>query len=813
MTRFYFLQILKAIVPVLLISLIISCGNNEKKKIYDDNIKLGDWSPHKGGCGGVFFKAQKGPLIIELEKRDLFPDKSKAALRAVFLAPDRQVILDKLISDDLQQSFSGDNQNQRLRISTNVKQPGIYALMITIAYDRYGENTSWRFRTNCEKYVIETSRGHRDAHHDEPIVLHDPEREAQICFLPQAGPFNIKINSLPNGVEPLKIKDAKNSEIAVLTVKNNSVNHTFQDIQSFSAPWSLHLSKAQAIIDIEGVTRWEKNYRSDFFTDYPEGAFWATAIDNWFPICENRWLITPNNLTVYGKPGENCSASFKVHNNGTKPEELKLKLKFPDKGWDVKLSAKQLKLEPGEEKEVILTWDALAHDRTVHLQVVTKDFTSYSTLFARSGKSPVSSPLEMPLVLKPYEHENEQFGYLPAYPGYCQVYFNEKNIPFFRTSNGITLLENGQWENKEFPASIYTPVAGGLTKVAFDSDGDIYGIAMDQNKPVLLHSKDGGNTFVFHSIPGNKPGNSFDIEEFSGHNITVGPPPIMRYTQTHIDKNIFWRRYGDLELILAKKTDKGIEWEDPVLISGYCLGVSSHSGIPSAVVSRGSKIFMVWGEATDPDMNVPGVPVYVTEYDTKTGKLHKPVLTGYGPPANDIHNISTITIDSEGYLHVLSGTHGRPFQYAKSLKPANTQEGWTKPEPIMIAEGNQSTQTYVGLVTAPDNTLHIVFRLWRYNTKYFPNDYFASLAAMSKKPGEAWSGPQLLVVAPLTHYSNYRHRLTIDRKGRLFVSYDYWSTYWFYRNDRKNISRTLIMSPDNGQTWKLADDNDFLPVL
>ena len=67
----------------------------------------------------------------------------------------------------------------------------------------------------------------------------------------------------------------------------------------------------------------------------------------------------------------------------------------------------------------------------------------------------------------------------------------------------------------------------------------------------------------------------------------------------------------------------------------------------------------------------------------------------------------------------------------------------------------------------------------------------------------------VLVVAPFSEYSVFYHRLTVDRKGRLFLSYDYWSTHWFYRTDHWGDRRTLMMSPDGGTTWQLPQTADF----
>jgi hypothetical protein len=226
--------------------------------------------------------------------------------------------------------------------------------------------------------------------------------------------------------------------------------------------------------------------------------------------------------------------------------------------------------------------------------------------------------------------------------------------------------------------------------------------------------------------------------------------------------------------------------------------------MPSAVVSWGDRVHVTWGEATDPAVTVPGVPTFVATYDRRTGQTSAPVLVGYGPPANDVHNTPSITVDGEGYLHVLVGTHGRPFQYTRSLQPNSADGGWT---PAAAAAEGQN-QTYIGFVCGPDNTLHVVFRLWRWGEPY-PDSSHATLAYQRKRPGQPWEAPRVLVVAPFSEYSVFYHRLTLDHAGRLFLSYDYWSTYWFYRNDHPGNRRAVLMSPDGGDTWQLAADKDL----
>lgn len=788
---------------MILVGTVIFC--NRSKSSAKSDVEPGEWTPKIGGCGGVFFNASPGPLIIEIEKQDFNRARANAPFRIVLAGPDRKVIYDQLISNDGISQDGGNDTVQSLRMETHVEHSGVYVMMLTSPDDRYGEYIRWRFRTNCRKYMIETSRGHRDAQHEEPIVLRDPKRETDLCFLPQRKAFDLVITNLSDSLESLELKDVHDNQLAILKVKNDTAFYSFHDENRTAIPWKLHFKKAQGKVEIGGVTRWDTSDESDFFAGFPNGSLWTPDADSWFSIHENRWLIAPHSRTVFGLPGENKSITFKIHNNGSEVKKVKLDLEFPGKKWRVYLSDNQVELRPNEEKEISLKWTGMSDDQIVHLRAKVDDYVTYATLYANTGVSPAKLFIRPPLVLKPYCHENEQWGYLPDYPLNNQMYFNINNKPFVCTSDGITSFNNGKWEEVKL---------NGLQSsiIAFDADGDLYAIGTENNQAVLMHSRDEGKTFSIYKIPGNSANSSFDMEQYTGYNIPTGAPPIARYTRKEADKNHFWRRYGDLELLIPKKTENGIEWEKPILISTKCLGVSSHSGIPSSVVSSGSKIFLVWGEVTDPEVSkekIPGVPAYVTSYNRATGKIDKPVLVGYGSPPNDVHNIHSITMDGDGYLHILTGTHGRPFNYARSVEPENVHGGWTKAEPVMKAENSRSTQTYIGLVAGPDNTLHLVFRLWRYNTEYFPYGYFASLAYMSKKPDEPWSKPRLLVVAPLCNYSVYYHRLTIDRKGRLFLSYDYWSTYWFYRTERRGSQRALLMSSDGGVNWKLADNEDF----
>ena len=773
-----------------------------------------------GGAGGVYFLASPGELVVEIEKRDRNRKGRRTDLQAILVGPDRRVIQKVVIPDDGKPRGSGVGPAGRARLSARVDRKGVYALNVTISQDRYGDEIFWGFRSNCPKYLIETARGHRDQRREEPIVLSRPELPGDVCFVPRRGAFDMEITGLPKGTGPLSVFDVKETLLGTLEVDaDGRASHTFAaNVNREAFPWRLHLPVQQATVQIDGVTRWNSG---DRYVNLP---YWTPEAASYFPLQDYRWLLTPYGRIVHGKPGEQGEIAFQVHNNSDGKETIELALEFPHgprpvTPWPVKLSTGEVVLGPRKTAQVVLryTVPAAGETRVCHLRATPSDepgFTTYSTLSVKATEARVSRPLEMPIVLAPYTHENEQFGYLPDYPVDNQVYFDLKNRPFVRTGPGVATRRDGIWTTTELRSAVEwktSPPRGqsfGMpsTKIASDAENNLYLVATAGRTAALLCSADGGKTFSAYEIPGREDrSRTFDIEQFTGHNVPQGPPPILRYTRTATDPKLKWRRVNDLELFVPKKKGGDLSIGKAVLISRKCIGLSSHSGIPATVVSRDAKVHVAWAEATDPEEKVPGVPTYVATYDCRTGTLGKPALVGYGAPPNDVHNSPSITMDQSGYLHVLAGTHGQPFQYARSLEPNDAHSGWTEAVPT----GEGLRQTYIGLVCGADDTLHLVFRYWRYNTEPHPASHHATLAYQRKRPGEPWEEPRVLVVSAFSEYSIFYHRLTIDRAGSLFLSYDYWSTHWFYRTDHWGDRRALLTSPNGGETWKLADSHDF----
>ena len=750
-----------------------------------------------GGCGGVYFLAEPGNFWVEVEKRDLKKGSRNTILRAILTGPDRTVIGDEYLPGD-----------GKVRLNARIAHKGIYVLNITVSEDRYGEHIAWGFRSNCPRYLIETSRGHRDAPHEEPLVLLSPESPGDICFLPERKAFSIKVAKFPANSAPLTLHDATGEHIA--TLQPDETGAASAEIPAGTdrraVPWRLHLPVFQGTVHIDGVTRWTEH------SDFPNLSLWTPDPESWFPFHENRWPIFPYNRNAYAHAGEKGVVLYQIHYNAFLSLRFTLELVFPDQPWEIEVPDREVTLAPGETMplQVHYTVPEEGESWTAHLRITpvdTPEFSTYSTFSINRGQAPAAQPLDMPLVLKPYAHENEQFGYLPEYPLDNQVYFDGNGRPYIASSRGVYTWRENDWielRDVHQPDGETGSFRMRSSKVAFDTANNVYLIGETGGSTALLYTEPGADVFKACELPGRA---AFDIGQFSGHNRPEGPPPLARYTLTARDPNVFWRRLNDLDLFLPERDAAGvIRLGEPIPVTKLCIGFSAHSGIPSSLVSRGDKVHVVWAEATDPEEKVPGVPTFVATYDRNAKTLGPPAFVGHGPPANDVHNTPCITMDSQGYLHVLVGTHGRTFKYARSLQPNDAGGGWTDPEDL----GPGLRQTYVGLVCGPDDTLHVAFRLWRDDRAYFPASHYATLAYMSKRPGEAWSEARPLIIPPFSEYSVFYHRLTIDQDGRLFLSYDYWSTYWFYRTDHRGHRRALIMSPDGGITWQMADVEQLL---
>ncbi|MBP1583851.1 MAG: BNR-4 repeat-containing protein, partial [Victivallales bacterium] len=711
---------------------------------------------------------------------------------------------------------------------TNAK-PGIYALCLTTPNDTQGYEKPWGYTTTCVKHIVEISRGHLDARHTEPLVLASPDLEGDIFFPHPGGDCAISLSMLYAGTEATLTSADNGREIAMTRLSDNSnykPGHlSLGDILREAATppadnskrpsslslntrisrgfYQLHLSRFSGKIDILELTDWKANNGWDDMSPY---CFWTQKKESWFDFSATRHLLYPYQQELYLKPGTSAAAEFVVRNLGKTKITVYLTLEADsdlDSAVFGKLSHGTVTLAPDQAIPVNIpcTGPADGESRSLRLRVTCGDFTTYSTVLVKGDKNadagvPMVMPYDVPLYRSlVYGHE---------IPG-GEPYFDSQGREFrFDVRKLCYKDEQGVWHKAKI-AGTDKETNSYSSKIAFDTEDRVYYIDKSGDKMGLAWSDDHGHTF--NRIPLG-PGEA-DIETFTGHNPTLGPPPVLLYTplssgrsNLNYDSRSFWRKCNLMILYMPTIKDGKVTPGSHIMITDKSIGTALHSGMASGLVTKGEKIHLIWGECTDiNDKSITGVPTYTATYDKQTGKLSPPRLIGYGPPANDVHNTPSILADSQGYLHAFVGSHGAVFQYSRSLQPDST-DSWTEAKPIGNVRGGM---TYIGAICDSNDILHLIYRHWQSDPDGSLHGYgCAELVHLHRAAqDDIWSAPRILCRPAFSEYSVYYHRFTVDRQGRFWLSVAPWTTYWFYRNDFE-IPRFLMESPDNGNSWYLV---------
>lgn len=437
----------------------------------------------------------------------------------------------------------------------------------------------------------------------------------------------------------------------------------------------------------------------------------------------------------------------------------------------------------------------------------------------------VPGPVLTPIQHKPYWRlERERFGYQPRFqPGVTT--FDLENHPYMRAGKVIqTLDERGRWQQIDLEAAVraaYPDWDGTFSTgpfaeehVVFDDDGDIYTIVNATRSPIgqalLLHSADAGANWRVYPLGAGMT----RLERPDGHNQFTYPPPILIW---------FGPNKEHLRLIVPKKLFDGtLDVSTVVDVCDDSILVPSHSGGGNALCSLGDSIHIVWPGRTQIEGHV-GTPEYAATYSRTAGTLSEPVLLGFGgtDPEPNAHNLPAIAADSGGYLHVVLGAHHDPFRYARSLEPNSIAGGWTEPVEFGAPKltPGEGSYTYTGWVCDQNDTLHCVAR-WAGEGYYFRLTYL-------RKPKDGnWEVRPHLVIPFGGNYSVYYHKLTVDRRGRLFCSYVYTRAARFddeiAAHTKKNPAEDpnldfinkepcLLVSYDGGDEWRLAVTPDLRP--
>ncbi|MEX0326498.1 MAG: BNR-4 repeat-containing protein [Puniceicoccaceae bacterium] len=201
------------------------------------------------------------------------------------------------------------------------------------------------------------------------------------------------------------------------------------------------------------------------------------------------------------------------------------------------------------------------------------------------------------------------------------------------------------------------------------------------------------------------------------------------------------------------------------------------------IITYEGKTHVAWLDSPE-----EGFRVRVRSLDHETGNWSETWTIG---EATDNHGGPAMTIDAEGFLHVLYYSHHHPFRYRRSVRPNDASE-WTPFEEFGV------NLTYPALVCASDGTLIMVARR-SYDDKPW------ELELWRKPSGEPWQRQGTILRS--------RHGIYAQFAASLAWGPDHQSIHLgtrIYEMPVEDPARALttvgyLVSPDGGTTWYRTD--------
>ena len=222
----------------------------------------------------------------------------------------------------------------------------------------------------------------------------------------------------------------------------------------------------------------------------------------------------------------------------------------------------------------------------------------------------------------------------------------------------------------------------------------------------------------------------------------------------------------------------------PFLLSATGSGrATAYIESPKIITCRG-KTHVTWLD-TPPE----GFRIKIRTLDHATGRWGEAVTVG---EAVDNHGGPALTVDAEGYLHIVYYSHHHPFRYHRSVRP-NDASAWSPMEQF------GTDLTYPTLVCAQDGTLILTAR------RSYEKDPW-ELELWRKPPGGAWTRQGAILKSERINYSQYAASMSWapDHRGLVLT----FRVYEQPSYDSPPVSYTWIgcmRSPDEGRTWQKLD--------
>lgn len=286
------------------------------------------------------------------------------------------------------------------------------------------------------------------------------------------------------------------------------------------------------------------------------------------------------------------------------------------------------------------------------------------------------------------------------------------------------------------------------------------------------------------------------------------------------------RHDGKTEYALVKvyKNEAGkITVSKPIVYAPAALephaGLGTMAGDGAQMITRGGKTFLVFmSNLADPKQ--PGTAQYIVEYDHAAGTMSAPVLLGRTGHRVDGHNVPVIDIDSKGILHVIGGAHWHAFKHWRSKAPLSIA-AWEAPLPVGLPEPSNRWSrdglSYPGMLIDRNDTIHIVARgrnqavrakdsADHYDNRFAYEQLNYALVYLRKKANGSWETRRDLAIPAWNHYSNWYHKVAIDRENRVYCVYYYYAS-WLSKMPGVTEKYLKLWPADAAADGKLPDRN------
>jgi hypothetical protein len=204
---------------------------------------------------------------------------------------------------------------------------------------------------------------------------------------------------------------------------------------------------------------------------------------------------------------------------------------------------------------------------------------------------------------------------------------------------------------------------------------------------------------------------------------------------------------------------------------------------------------------TFPGPSGTGGYIKVISFDYATNQWLGP-FTVSDKPVYDNHGYPVLTVDSNGYLHIVYDGHQIPLKYKRSLRPNDASE-WTSAEQL------GQIGTYPHLFVNAQNTLFLFYRE--------RGGYDRWTEVMQTKPvGGSWSAATTILDAEWkntldNNFGVFVPSVCLGLDNAIYIT-------WIWQDDRDNLSEIsygvgFAKSVDFGQTWTRADGTPYtLPI-